>query len=107
MLPEAGSVVGWTGKTARSGSPWCDPGPAIEPDCHAGLEPRRALHIEAKTQRAAIVIAGGTLGLPGCERAERLKLGDKSRDRLVGIRRRDVDPRPHGEIAQIVLTHVE
>jgi hypothetical protein len=42
-----------------------------EPDRHAGFQfGRIALRVETQTQRIAIVVADGPLGLPGRERPE-------------------------------------
>src|SRR5262245_42506390 len=66
-------------------------GSAKEPHRHTRLENSWiALWIEAQAQRVAVVAAGGALGLPGRERAERPKLGDDGRHRFAAAGARDI-----------------
>jgi hypothetical protein len=67
---------------------------AIEPHRRARLESSVvAAQIKAQTQCIAIVVADGTLRLPGRKRAERHELGHDHRGRLARARPSHVDRR--------------
>jgi len=80
---------------------------ALEPDRHTRFEACRiTFRVEAYAQRAAVMIADRTFGLPGRKRAKRRELGDCGGVRF-SSRQCDLNLVAHREPMEHVLACIE